>query len=559
MNRRKWVRGKNRKRKLSKSIIWVMTAVIMIGGLQILGETAMLQRYIGQNRRAESNIVTAYLQNIEVSYSHLYQEMQQAVYDSETFARVDPDSDIYTYNRSIMAVKEYFQQLGISYGTDLNFFYFQPETGQVAEYGVLEKQIRENLIRQMTEGLVQGDGRMRSNGRWQLYENNYLYIVAKGKLGYVVCYMDASEFAKNLEYIFPDRRSSVVFYDESRQIRYPKASEESVTFRQDEWHKMNNMDFEIAVQPENTMVLDQMGVQVIFAISSAVLLVSLIFIVQYIRKNILNQIKTFSEKIFEFKEQIIWQEENGIEEFAETEKVLNRLVGEIRNLKIDIYEKQLEKQQTELDYAQLQIRPHFYINCLNVINSLAQIGKDDQIVKITLCVSKYLRFIFKKSMESIYLAAEIQFIKDYLNVVSSVEGMDCSLVLEIEEGMEQFSVPPLILQTFVENSIKYGTDIEKGLDLWITARKTDTYGEIFIDDNGEGVAETIREQWNQGNFHQEKYSYHIGIPNAAKRLHLLYGRKAELIFDRSPRGGCRVIVRIPLAEEETTGENTIGG
>ena len=30
----------------------------------------------GKNRRAESNIVTAYLQNIEVSYSHLYQEMQ---------------------------------------------------------------------------------------------------------------------------------------------------------------------------------------------------------------------------------------------------------------------------------------------------------------------------------------------------------------------------------------------------------------------------------------------------------------------------------------------------
>ena len=77
----------------------------------------------GKNRRAESNIVTAYLQNIEVSYSHLYQEMQQAVYDSETFARVDSDSDIYTYNRSIMAVKEYFQQLGISYGTDLSLKY----------------------------------------------------------------------------------------------------------------------------------------------------------------------------------------------------------------------------------------------------------------------------------------------------------------------------------------------------------------------------------------------------------------------------------------------------
>ena len=62
----------------------------------------------GKNRRAESNIVTAYLQNIEVSYSHLYQEMQQAVYDSETFARVDSDSDIYTYNRSIMQLRSIF-------------------------------------------------------------------------------------------------------------------------------------------------------------------------------------------------------------------------------------------------------------------------------------------------------------------------------------------------------------------------------------------------------------------------------------------------------------------
>ena len=77
----------------------------------------------GKNRRAESNIVTAYLQNIEVSYSHLYQEMQQAVYDSETFARVDSDSDIYTYNRSIMA----FSAAGniVWYGFILKIWYLR--------------------------------------------------------------------------------------------------------------------------------------------------------------------------------------------------------------------------------------------------------------------------------------------------------------------------------------------------------------------------------------------------------------------------------------------------
>lgn len=42
------------------------------------------------------------------------------------------------------------------------------------------------------------------------------------------------------------------------------------------------------------------------------------------------------------------------------------MASQIRTLKIQAYEDALEKQKLELDYMQLQIEPHFYLNALNL-------------------------------------------------------------------------------------------------------------------------------------------------------------------------------------------------
>ena len=69
------------------------------------------------------------------------------------------------------------------------------------------------------------------------------------------------------------------------------------------------------------------------------------------------------------------------------------MVGEIHNLKIDSYEESLERKQLELDYMNLQMKPHFYLNALNVISVTAQVGDTEMVNRITKHLAQYMRYI----------------------------------------------------------------------------------------------------------------------------------------------------------------------
>lgn len=561
--------------KLSRSIIMVIMVLVIAGIFQALWGSVMLRRYTRQSEISENSIVSEYLSSKDISFSYLYQDLQQMIYDSDVLRQAlnleDKESAIFSRNNTILAVKSVFQQMARVYGNELNFFFYNPDKHEMFEYGNLAKVRREAFLQSFQEKIRAGQ-EPKVNGKWYMIANHmdavsdaagssdasasedYLCLVIHGRLGYIGCYMAADDFIREFTQVFPDTDLRVALYDLDEEHYYAKTLE-SGTRSADSWewedlesassHRMDYADFYIVVQSLEYNFVRQIQMQIAFTMIMVIFLLCIIFVVQYTRHNILAQVKCFYDNILKFSEQVKFQEENGIVEFSETGKVLNRLVDEIRRLKIDIYEEQLEKQKVELDYAQLQVRPHFYINCLNVIGSLAQVGENEQITRITLCVSKYLRFIFNKSMEPVPLAAELSFIKDYLKVVDNVNGMECHLQMDIQEGLEQVPVPPLMIQTFVENSVKYGADIEEGLNVWIKVYSEDPYIEIIIDDSGKGIDPKIREQLNQGIFEQESQCYHVGIPNAAKRMRMLYGTSAGLRFDQSPQGGCRTVIKLP--------------
>lgn len=65
------------------------------------------------------------------------------------------------------------------------------------------------------------------------------------------------------------------------------------------------------------------------------------------------------------------------------------LVRKIQALKITIYEKELNEKQIELEFAQEQIRPHFFLNCISLINGIADNKGETDIVTITSILSDY--------------------------------------------------------------------------------------------------------------------------------------------------------------------------
>ena len=60
------------------------------------------------------------------------------------------------------------------------------------------------------------------------------------------------------------------------------------------------------------------------------------------------------------------------------QRTVRNLVRKIQALKITIYEKELNEKQIELEFAQEQIRPHFFLNCISLIHGI--------VMQICVCV-----------------------------------------------------------------------------------------------------------------------------------------------------------------------------
>ena len=134
----------------------------------------------------------------------------------------------------------------------------------------------------------------------------------------------------------------------------------------------------------------------------------------YTRRRVLGQVNSFYNNLIEYKDTERFDGDMGVEEFAEAGKVLNQRSEEISQLKISVYEEQINRQKVELDYAQLQIRPHFYINCLNNIYSLAKNKEYDEIQETILSLSDYFRYVFRNSQKLVTLTEELHCVKSYI-------------------------------------------------------------------------------------------------------------------------------------------------
>ena len=213
----------------------------------------------------------------------------------------------------------------------------------------------------------------------------------------------------------------------------------------------------------------------------------------------------------------------------------------IRQQKIDFYEQKLETQQAQLQYLHMQIRPHFFLNCLNMIYSMAGEKKYADIQELILDLSTYLRSTFKNSFKPVSLEEEIRSVNSYIRIQQIGTELPPQLDFEIDADISQASIPPLSILTFVENSIKHSSLIDTPLEIRIKCRKLASedggYLNITVTDNSAGFPAEILKTLN-GPANEVYNDYHVGIANLKQRLRLLYGEKATLYFRNLAGGAC---------------------
>jgi Putative regulator of cell autolysis len=321
--------------------------------------------------------------------------------------------------------------------------------------------------------------------------------------------------------------------------------------------KANVGDFYIAnIIPESIMFKNIFYFRnlliVIFISSIMIIPLSLILI----RKLVLTPIKQIVKAMKLVRDgdlNIQIQPNRASEEFVLVADNFNNMINQIKKLKIDVLEEQVKKQKEELFHLQLQIKPHFFMNSLNIIYSLAQTKNYALIQEMTLCLVNYYKYVtLTSNSEFVLLKAELEHVKNYLKIQKLRFSSFFNYELIAEDSVLSRKVPPFIVQTFVENILKHALDMESPLSISINIfhkESQDFKGlHIEIRDSGKGFKVDILKQLENGEIIKDMYGEHIGIWNIQRRLKILYSGKAYIEFGNLKPQGASVNILLPYSE-----------
>jgi two-component system, LytTR family, sensor histidine kinase AlgZ len=191
--------------------------------------------------------------------------------------------------------------------------------------------------------------------------------------------------------------------------------------------------------------------------------------------------------------------------------------------------------EARLSSLESRIHPHFLFNTLNSISSLIPTDPkraEDTVGKL----ASLLRFSINANQGSLVnLEQEVKIVRDYLEIESTRFGPRLRYEISVPENMNAVKLPPLALQTIVENSIKHvASQRTAPVFIRIGAIMRNDMCELTVTDDGSG-------------FSLAEISPDHGLANLIGRLELLFGESARLTVDRI-ENNTAVKISVPIAD-----------
>jgi len=174
--------------------------------------------------------------------------------------------------------------------------------------------------------------------------------------------------------------------------------------------------------------------------------------------------------------------------------------------------------QSELQFLQSQINPHFLFNNLNNLYSYAIEGSD-RTPEIILELSGLLRYMLYECRDNyVSLHKDVDQLKNFINL-NELQIEDRGEVnVAISGDLSDFVIAPLVLVVFVENAFKHSvSSLSKGINI-----------KVNIDVDSDGVLKFICSNNFAESSNTDSLANGIGLENVRKRLDLIYGNSYQL-------------------------------
>lgn len=320
----------------------------------------------------------------------------------------------------------------------------------------------------------------------------------------------------------------------------------------------------VSIVPQNELFYDVRDLQIMGIITFIIAIIALSLPFTLIINNILNPIKKFmiwikNVKSGNLKNLKVRVNVDGYSEISVMSNEFNNMMDEIDSLahklletNSRLYEMELDKKHSELEYLRSQINPHFLYNTFESIKGIAIDKEVPQIVDMTKALGKVFRYSVKGA-NMVTLNEEVSIIKSYISIQLIRFSGRFEASYKISPNTLSCLIPKMILQPIVENSIYHGLEpkLEKGLlsiDSTIDASDDLT---IIVKDNGVGIEKNIKSKiinslkdCNFNNqYNDDKKS--IGIVNVNNRIKLIYGSKYGINIKSDTNKGTQILIKIP--------------
>lgn len=211
------------------------------------------------------------------------------------------------------------------------------------------------------------------------------------------------------------------------------------------------------------------------------------------------------------------------------------LIISVKWIQLEQNKLQLEKEnlETKMAFLQNQVSPHFFMNTLNNIHALVDISSEeakDSIIKL----SQMMGYMLHESQtEKISVQKEMEFIKNYVELMKIRFTEDINIELNIPENLPPVLIPPFLTISFIENAFKHGVSYEEPSSIYITFHFTNN--RMYFE-----IKNTIQ------NKQSKKNNSGIGLVNTKNRLNLIFGSSYELLIEQLPQKIYSVKLNIPI-------------
>lgn len=195
----------------------------------------------------------------------------------------------------------------------------------------------------------------------------------------------------------------------------------------------------------------------------------------------------------------------------------------------------------QLNTLQTQINPHFFFNTLNSISTLmvSDVKKaQDTVVNVADLLRTMLDI---NEVTTITLSKELDILDKYLDIMTTRYPNSLIVEKQIDEGVDNYLVPSLILQPILENAIKHGFSRQtKVLKVWVTVERTREGNLLLaVENSGNQLPKSFDVTKTKG----------LGLKNTIDRLKILFDESASFTMGNT-KDGVLVQIRIPIMEKE---------